>query len=30
MVGFIVRTDDWAKDPSPDRFINLDEWEPNE
>jgi pullulanase len=30
MVGFIVRTDEWAKDPSPDRFINLDEWEPNE
>jgi len=33
-IGFIVRlstlTDDWAaKDPSPDRFVNLDEWEPN-
>ncbi len=34
-IGFIVRlsnaNDDWAsKDPSPDRFINLDEWEANE
>jgi len=33
-IGFIVRltqpNNEWAaKDPSPDRFVNLDEWEPN-
>ena len=34
-IGFIVRlttaNDEWAaKDPSPDRFVNLDEWDANE